>query len=69
MIDITRYTAILVSNTNEILHYGFYYNPTDLPIDAWTGEVCEAEFDEDYWLMGRHYRTEKVMDPWWYYEE
>lgn len=69
MIDITRYTAILVSNTNEILHYGFYYNPTDLPIDAWTGEVCEAEFDEDYWLMGRHYRTEKVMDQWWYYEE
>ena len=69
MIDITRYTAILVSYTNEILHYGFYYNPTDLPIDAWTGEVCEAEFDEDYWLMGRHYRTEKVMDQWWYYEE
>lgn len=70
MIDITRYTAILVSNTNERLDYGFYYNPTDLPIDVWTGEVCEAEFDEDYWLLGKHhYRTEKVMDQWWYYEE
>lgn len=50
---------------------GFYYSEDDKPIDAvWTHKMDEDETEfEDLIYYGKYwYRTEKIMDNWWFYE-
>ncbi|MDE7253474.1 MAG: hypothetical protein K2O32_11105 [Acetatifactor sp.] len=52
--------------------YGFYYSEEDSPINIATGAKVdcntkiyyELTSDIKYW-----YKTEKIIDNWWYYEE
>ena len=52
--------------------YGFYYSEEDSPIDITTGSKvdCNTKVHGElmpyikYW-----YKTEKITDNWWYYEE
>lgn len=45
---------------------GFYYSKDDQPLDL-IGKPCELEYEEDG-LIYVWYKTEKIMDNWWYYE-
>lgn len=49
--------------------YGFYYSDEDKAIDVTTGEECELYFDRENQLRKGWYRTEKIIDNWWYYED
>lgn len=49
--------------------YGFYYNMQDKPIYVGNGEECSSEFEKSELWMDVHYKTEKITDNWWYYEE
>lgn len=49
--------------------YGFYYNMLDKPIYVENGEECSLEFEKSEIGWHMHYKTEKIADNWWYYEE
>lgn len=49
--------------------YGFYYNMQDKPIYIENGEECSSEFEKSELWRHVHYKTEKITDNWWYYEE
>lgn len=49
--------------------YGFYYNMSDKPIYIENGEECSSEFEKSELWRHMHYKTEKITDNWWYYEE
>ena len=57
---------ILCENVYE---YGFYYNMQDKPIYIENGEECSSEFEKSELWRHVHYKTEKITDNWWYYEE
>lgn len=33
-----------------------------------TGDTCDLEFERDDGMMFYEYKTEKIIDNWWYYE-
>lgn len=49
--------------------YGFYYSVSDKPMYIENGEECSLEFEKDEIGRHMHYKTEKISDNWWYYEE
>ena len=52
--------------------YGFYYSEEDIPINVATGHNVDCNtkvYDELLPSMKVWYRTEKITDNWWYYEE
>lgn len=64
------YVDILVSGKSDVYSYGFYFSAADVSLDIVTGEKCDLEFEYDGGL-GEHrwYKTERITDNWWYYEE
>lgn len=48
---------------------GFYYSPQDEPIGGWGEEIGDLEFEDYGWKIYRWYKTEKILDHWWYFEE
>jgi len=50
--------------------YGFYYSVNDEPVDVhYTHEKCEEEFDgRAGFTWDYHYKTERIVENWWYYE-
>lgn len=52
--------------------YGFYYSEEDSPIDITTGAKVDCNTKVYGELMSNikyWYKTEKITDNWWYYEE
>lgn len=49
--------------------YGFYYSVEDEPVDVhYTRKKCEEEFDGAALFWTYHYKTERIVENWWYYE-
>ena len=50
--------------------YGFYYSKKDKAMNAVQGGgECETEFEKVVIGYGKYwYRTEKIIDNWWYFE-
>lgn len=49
--------------------YGFYYSVNDEPVDVhYTRKKCEEEFDGVALFWTYHYKTERIVGNWWYYE-
>lgn len=61
ILDIVLYEE----NTDYI--FGFYYSDDDTPRDI-NGEVCDLEYERDTGEVRYRYKTEKIIDRWWYYE-
>lgn len=53
----------------DCYEYGFYYNMQNKPIYIENGEECSSEFEKSELWRHVHYKTEKITDNWWYYEE
>lgn len=49
--------------------YGFYYSDSDKPIDMISGKECSLQFVvEDPWTT-YSYKTERIADKWWFFEQ
>lgn len=49
--------------------YGFYYSCCNEPIDIYNGKKCDLEFEDEMGFYARyHYKTNQIMENWWYYE-
>lgn len=67
--SIYPYADWLLGETNGVYLYGFYYSSDDKPRDSSGENYDNSEYEEDNWLIDEWYRTEKIADNWWYYEE
>ena len=58
---------IVLYEENTDYLFGFYYSDDDTPRDI-KGEVCDLEYERENGDVRHSYRTEKIIDHWWYYE-
>ncbi|MBP3475827.1 MAG: hypothetical protein J6K48_05865 [Lachnospiraceae bacterium] len=62
------YADLLLCEEDEWYSFGFYYSNTDNSRYIVTGDTCDLEFERDDGMMFYEYKTEKIIDNWWYYE-
>lgn len=59
-------------HSSRFYRCGFYYSEEDVPLDVLTGDYVDSDTTVyETWPIFMHYwyKTDKIMDNWWYYEE
>ena len=59
-------------HSSRFYRCGFYYSEEDVPVDVFSGDYVDSDTTVyETWPIFMHYwyRTDKIMDNWWYYEE